>query len=208
MKISSAVVVVPLAIVICSTHAAFIPSSINAIQTTTIKSSSLYMEKLDSVKDTLANLSKQTKPAPLTPSPPPPFDPTNPEALISITKSFIATDFGIQSSQLPDYSTAQKKTTPTTESFSTALPYFSSSLLSSSSFIWVSGNNIRDGRTGLLTKDEYLAAGRYFNLRNSFPDLGKILLKPEVYLFNQPPKSYAIISGTITMRTIDFSQFH
>ena len=200
MKISSAVVVVPLAIVICSTHAAFIPSSINAIQTTTIKSSSLYMEKLDSVKDTLANLSKQTKPAPLTPSPPPPFDPTNPEALISITKSFIATDFGIQSSQLPDYSTAQKKTTPTTESFSPALPYFSSSLLSSS-FIWVSGNNIRDGRTGLLTKDEYLAAGRYFNLRNSFPDLGKILLKPEsTCLTNHPSHMLSLVVLLLCVR--------
>ena len=55
-------------------------------------------------------------------------------------------------------------------SSSSALPYYSSSLLSKS-FIWVSGNNIADGRSGILTKDEYLAAGRYFNLRNSFPDL-------------------------------------
>ncbi|KAL7535311.1 hypothetical protein ACHAXR_006412 [Thalassiosira sp. AJA248-18] len=115
---------------------------------------------------------------PLTPSPPPPFDPTNPEALISITKSFIATDFGIQSSQLPDYSTAPKRTGSSDASSAaaasataSALPFYSSSLLSSNSFVWVSGNNINDGRTGLLTKEEYLAAGRYFDLRKSFPDL-------------------------------------
>jgi len=44
-------------------------------------------------------LSKRTAP-PLKVTPPPPFDPTNPEALIAITKSFIATDFGIQTSQV------------------------------------------------------------------------------------------------------------
>eukprot|EP00571_Detonula_confervacea_P017554 CAMPEP_0172311632 /NCGR_PEP_ID=MMETSP1058-20130122/15347_1 /TAXON_ID=83371 /ORGANISM="Detonula confervacea, Strain CCMP 353" /LENGTH=1057 /DNA_ID=CAMNT_0013024889 /DNA_START=145 /DNA_END=3314 /DNA_ORIENTATION=+ len=113
---------------------------------------------------------------PLKPSPPPPFDPTNPEALISITKSFLATDFGILSSQVPDYSTApkSKSTTSTmdsTDKTSVALPFYSSSLLSSNSFVWISGNNIDDGRTGLLTKDEYLAAGRFFDLRKSFPDI-------------------------------------
>lgn len=46
-----------------------------------------------------------------------------------------------------------------------------SSLLSDTNFIWVSGNNINDGRTGILNKIEYLAAGRYFDLRSSFPDL-------------------------------------
>jgi hypothetical protein len=35
----------------------------------------------------------------------------------------------------------------------------------------VSGNNINDGRTGILNKKEYLVAGQYFDLRGSFPDL-------------------------------------
>lgn len=35
----------------------------------------------------------------------------------------------------------------------------------------MSGNNINDGRTGILNKIEYLAAGEYFDLRGSFPDL-------------------------------------
>ena len=35
----------------------------------------------------------------------------------------------------------------------------------------MSGNNINDGRTGILNKKEYLAAGQYFDLRGSFPDL-------------------------------------
>jgi len=48
---------------------------------------------------------------------------------------------------------------------------YSSSLLSDTNFIWVSGNNINDGRTGILTKNEYLTAGHYFDLRSSFPDL-------------------------------------
>jgi hypothetical protein len=51
------------------------------------------------------------------------------------------------------------------------LPFYSSSLISDTNFMWVSGNNINDGRTGILNKKEYLAAGRYFDLRSSFPDL-------------------------------------
>ena len=144
---------------------------------------------LQSQSSAVVALPSRPKLTPAPPSPPlPPFDPTNPEALISITKSFIATDFGIQSRQLSDYSTApppskKKKTgggtggvfgsrndvnNPSAES---ALPYYSSSLLSSQSFVWISGSNVNDGRTGVLTKGEYLAAGRYFDLRGSFPDL-------------------------------------
>lgn len=143
---------------------------------------------LQSQSSAVVALPSRPKLTPAPPSPPPPpFDPTNPEALISITKSFIATDFGIQSKQLSDYSTApppsKKKgggtggvfgsrnndnNNPSAES---ALLYYSSSLLSSESFVWISGNNVNDGRTGVLTKGEYLAAGRYFDLRGSFPDL-------------------------------------
>jgi hypothetical protein len=97
--------------------------------------------------------------------------------LIAITKSFIATDFGIQTSQLQSYSTApiSSKTRETdsvaaTSSLAQALPFYSSSLLSND-FIWVSANNLNDGRAGILNKGEYLAAGRFFNLRKSFPDL-------------------------------------
>jgi hypothetical protein len=61
-------------------------------------------------------------------------------------------------------------TTPNSEE-KPILPFYSSSLLSDESFIWVSGNNINDGRTGILNKREYLAAGCYFDLRSSFPDL-------------------------------------
>jgi len=90
----------------------------------------------------------------LTPTPPPLiFDPTNPKAMIAIAKAFIATDFGIQEAQSP------------------TVPSYSSSPLSDTNFIWVSGNNINDGRTGILTKNEYLTAGHYFDLRSSFPDL-------------------------------------
>lgn len=53
----------------------------------------------------------------------------------------------------------------------TTVSSYSSSLLSDTNFIWVSGNNINDGRTGILTKNEYLTAGHYFDLRSSFPDL-------------------------------------
>ena len=82
----------------------------------------------------------------LIPKPPPlVFDPLNPKAMVAIVKSFIATDFGIQKSTSP--------------------------LLSDKNFIWVSGNNINDGRTGILNKKEYLYAGQYFDLRRSFPDL-------------------------------------
>jgi len=84
-------------------------------------------------------------------------------------------DYGIQSNLLKDYSTAPKSSSSSNDnvnnlSSSSALPYYSSSLLSKK-FVWISANNIDDGRSGILTKDEYLAAGRYFNLRNSFPDL-------------------------------------
>lgn len=166
-----------------------------AVPTTT---TSLYLDNLpkslsgmeinlpDNIKDTIANIPKPPLLSPpgttatvggtnkLTPTPPLPFDPTNPEALISITKAFIASDFGIQSSQLRDYSTAPKSKTDTEGDIAstTGLPFYSSSLLlSTNNFVWVSGNNLNDGRTGLLTKDEYLAAGRYFDLRKSFPDL-------------------------------------
>jgi len=100
--------------------------------------------------------------------------------------------------QLPNYSTAPKKkkdeadtpllkaintvdssspllstttTATNTDTTKPILPFYSSSLLSDTNFIWVSGNNINDGRTGILNKKEYLAAGRYFDLRSSFPDL-------------------------------------
>ena len=70
-------------------HAAFVPITTNII----INKASyqrLYMEKLEGVKDTI--LSSST--TPLQPTPPSPFvgfDPTNSEALVSITKGFIAT---------------------------------------------------------------------------------------------------------------------
>lgn len=97
--------------------------------------------------------------------------------------------------QLPNYSTAPKKkkeeadtplfkainnvdsSPPSTtnnnnmENTKPILPFYSSSLISDTNFMWVSGNNINDGRTGILNKKEYLAAGRYFDLRSSFPDL-------------------------------------
>jgi len=125
------------------------------------------------------------------------FDPSDPSTLISITKSFIATDFGIQTEQIPTYFTGPKKANsdenlsdafPSSSSLSVRLPSTSSSsesstTASSSSFpfygaslladscLWISGNNLNDGRTGILNKNEYLAAGRFFNLRGSFPDL-------------------------------------
>ena len=188
-------------------HAAFVPSTTNIIYNNNNRASyqRLYIEKLEGVKDTILSST------PLQPTPPSPFvgfDPTNSEALVSITKGFIATgksalvllfyyliscvqyvltrvtsisdnvhlsDFGIQSNLLKDYSTAPKSSSSSNNNVnslasSSALPYYSSSLLSKK-FIWVSANNIADGRSGILTKDEYLAAGRYFNLRNSFPDL-------------------------------------
>lgn len=170
----------------------FVPFSSSGARSIHPTSSKLYLDNLpkvselnvpnmNDVKDRLATkLSKLggdddlTPPSsPFRPSPPPPFDPTDPEALISVTKSFIATDFGIQSSQLPNYSTAPKSTAAATDDVaapSTALPFYSSSLLSES-LVWISGSNLDDGRTGPLTKAEYLAAGRYFDLRGSFPDL-------------------------------------
>jgi len=164
---------------------------------------------IDSMKDQLSNLSDKltsstndpSLPNDTLPPPTPPFDVNDPEALIAITKSFIATDFGIQSMQLPDYSTAPKTKDPTditsppksitplsaltsaTSSTATSsssssssssasaglsLSFYSSSLLADS-MIWVSGNSLDDA--GLLNKEEYLAAGRYFDLRKSFPDL-------------------------------------
>jgi len=72
-------------------HAAFVPSTTNTIYNNDNRASyqRLYMEKLG-VKDTI--LSSTT--TPLQPTPPSPFvgfDPTNSEALVSITKGFIAT---------------------------------------------------------------------------------------------------------------------
>lgn len=134
---------------------------------------------LANISDLPSALPTPIKPKPPTsptpPSPPPPFDPSNPEALIATTKSFIATDFGIQTLQVPSYSTEQKRSDASGEeapptATTSALPYYSSSLLSDNDFLWVSGNNVND-RTGLLNKEEYLAAGRFFNLRRSFPDL-------------------------------------
>ena len=73
-------------------HAAFVPSTTNIIYNNNNKASyqRLNMEKLEGVKDAI--LSSTT--TPLQPTPPSPFvgfDPTNSEALVSITKGFIAT---------------------------------------------------------------------------------------------------------------------
>eukprot|EP00956_Cyclotella_meneghiniana_P028535 scaffold66649_cov36-Cyclotella_meneghiniana.AAC.4 len=185
---------------IVSTHAAFVPTTsiastnirrIFSHQRHTLYSSnpnSSSISPLSNIQEALSDIDKlktalstssfssldnNNKLLQPTPPSPLPFDPTNPEALIAITKSFIATDFGIQSSQLPDYSTGPKKTAQQENNDSTtssALPYYSSSLLSQD-FIWVSANNINDGRAGILNKAEYLAAGQFFNLRQSFPDL-------------------------------------
>lgn len=137
---------------------------------------------ISSVKDKLVGALSgagggDSSPGPRKPSPPAPFDPTSPEALIAVTKSFVSTDFGVQTSGLRDYSTGPKRSAgdgdaaDPSPAVAGAMPFYSSSLLSSSNFVWASGNNVYDGRTGLLTKNEYLAAMRYFDLRRSFPDL-------------------------------------
>ena len=67
-------------------HAAFVPSTTNIVYNNNNKASyQLYMEKLEA---------KVLSSTPLQPTPPSPFvgfDPTNSEALVSITKGFIAT---------------------------------------------------------------------------------------------------------------------
>lgn len=143
-------------VAILSTHAAFVPTT--TLITSTNKRTfphhlhTVYLSKpnssrsLTNIQEVLSDIDKfktalsspaysldndQLLPSP--PSPPPPFDPTNPKTLIAITKSFIATDFGIQSSQLPDYSTGQKTKQANNDSITittSALPYYSSSLLS------------------------------------------------------------------------------
>ncbi|KAL7519157.1 hypothetical protein ACHAWX_003950 [Stephanocyclus meneghinianus] len=177
-------------VAVITTQAAFSPTAPiltkhNGFHSLTLLSSKT-SNTLSNLQDALPDLSidkfKLLSSSPTSnkvPSPPtpPPFDPTNPEALIAITKSFIATDFGIQTSQLQSYSTAPISSKPketddtaATSSLAQALPFYSSSLLSND-FIWVSANNLNDGRAGILNKGEYLAAGRFFNLRKSFPDL-------------------------------------
>ena len=85
-------------------------------------------------------------------STPPPvklrFDTSNPTVITDITKLFVESDFGISLDSL-DYGER----------------------LLSDSFVWISGNNLADGRTGILNRAEYLAAGRFFDIRRSFPDL-------------------------------------
>jgi len=76
------------------------------------------------------------------------FDPSNPAITTDITRLFIETDFGISLDSI-DYGER----------------------LLSDSFVWISGNNLADGRTGILNRAEYLAAGRFFDIRRSFPDL-------------------------------------
>ena len=76
------------------------------------------------------------------------FDPSNPTIITDITRLFVETDFGISLDSL-DYGER----------------------LLSDSFVWISGNNLADGRTGILNRAEYLAAGRFFDIRRSFPDL-------------------------------------
>jgi len=71
-------------------HAAFVPSTTNTIYNNDNRASyqRLYMEKLEG--DTILSTTTTT---PLQPTPPSPFvgfDPTNSEALVSITKGFIA----------------------------------------------------------------------------------------------------------------------
>ena len=143
------------------------------------------------ISSALAASSSQPTPSSslsITQPPPPPFNPTDPETLISITKSFIATDFGIQTDQVQSYSTGPPQTStnrvngnqeslalvlkspPPPPPSTSSIPFYGASLLSDD-FLWVSANNLNDGRTGLLNKNEYLAAGRFFNLRRSFPDL-------------------------------------
>mmetsp|Transcript_17452 Transcript_17452/g.27397 ORF Transcript_17452/g.27397 Transcript_17452/m.27397 type:complete len:144 (+) Transcript_17452:129-560(+) len=65
-------------------------------------------------------------------------------------------------------SSSSSNSAPSSSTATAGLPFYSSSLLADS-MIWVSGNNLDDA--GVLTKEEYLAAGRYFDLRKSFPDL-------------------------------------
>lgn len=69
------------------------------LETLQTKASEFAASSLNELSGGSNKLATTTRP-PLKASPPAPFDPTNPEALIAITKSFIATDFGIQSSQV------------------------------------------------------------------------------------------------------------
>ena len=127
----------------------FVADAYNDDDETSAGSMAAMAEELKEVMAASAEISPPKKK--LIPKPPPlVFDPSNPKAMVAIVKSFIATDFGIQ------------KTTSSSSS---------SSLLSDTNFIWVSGNNINDGRTGILNKNEYLSAAKYFDLRGSFPDL-------------------------------------
>ena len=161
-----------------STEAAFVPTAPTVSKQTAHYQlfSSKPSTPLANLQDNIDKLNPLSSSQPKIPSPPtpPPFDPTDPEALIAVTKSFIATDFGIQSSLVPSYSTAQKNTDNDVNSNDpsslSSLPFYSSSLLSPT-FLWVSANNLNDGRAGILNKSEYLAAGRFFDLRKSFPDL-------------------------------------
>ena len=146
--------------------------------------SKLMAEREDAVKTP----SPPQIPPPKTVTPkvtPPPFDPTNPGAWIAVTKSFLATDFGIQTSD---------------DQKSEIMKSYPSSLLSEN-FIWVGGNNINDGRTGVLNKNEYLAAGRYFDLRGSFPDLDYNAYDFRVF-FNEGREYYDDQSsdGEVTVR--------
>mmetsp|Transcript_27894 Transcript_27894/g.50923 ORF Transcript_27894/g.50923 Transcript_27894/m.50923 type:complete len:1217 (+) Transcript_27894:121-3771(+) len=214
---------IPTILLVGSSNAAFLPGrstaniGIDSISSSSSSRSSSQLFQtlptIDSMKDQLSTLSdKLTSTSTASSSssssssspnnnnewPSPPFDVNDPEALIAITKSFIATDFGIQSVQLPDYSTAPKtKDVDASSSSSSSTPlsaitaasasssiftssssssggggggleFYSSSLLAES-MIWISGNSLDDA--GVLNKEEYLAAGRYFDLRKSFPDL-------------------------------------
>jgi hypothetical protein len=76
----------------------FVANSFNDEATST--TSMTMKDELSGMNTSSSTLLSKRTASPLKVTPPPPFDPTNPDALIAITKSFIATDFGIQTSQV------------------------------------------------------------------------------------------------------------
>ena len=97
--------------------------------------------RMASFLDNIPNPFADEGKAPRPPDTPPPMMSNDAEALFSRARSIIASDLGLSD------------------------PSF---LADDDKFQWVGPNVIS---TGVLAKDEYLAAGKFFNLRSTFPDL-------------------------------------
>ena len=97
--------------------------------------------RMASFLDNIPNPFADEGKAPRPPDTPPPMMSNDAEALFSRARSIIASDLGLSD------------------------PSF---LADDDKFQWVGSNVIS---TGVLAKDEYLAAGKFFNLRSTFPDL-------------------------------------